>query len=242
MTRFFQAHGYRTLMLQPEDSPKFGLPLDDMYQRDQTVVRNDIPYKGDRYGLAGIPDQYSLKFFDEKYLQHGAEPRFVFFMATSTHYNWCSVPPLMRDWRTLDRLPLDWSGVEPWQPVADRKAVDGGDELFSHYFDDIEYEWRALAEFIEARKHEDALIVVVGDHQPLLTCHDAPTDDLTPIHILSPDAELVDRFASVGLQPGLWAEPGHAQLKHEAIYSLLASRLAGAEYYPDGIALSGLRR
>lgn len=243
LTRFFQTHGYRTLMLEPEDTPKFGLPLEDTYRRDVTVVRNDIPYHGGRWGMAGIPDQFSLQFFDETYLRHGPEPRFVFYMATSTHYDWNGVPPLMRDWRKMGELPLDWSNEVPWPPLTERQAVARGAPLFAAYFADIEYEWRALAQFIEQRRTEDALVVVVGDHQPLLLCHGEPTSDRTPIHILSRDAALVDRFADIGLTPGLWAEPGRAQLKHEAIYSLLASRLApGATYHPDGLALSGLRR
>jgi hypothetical protein len=244
ITRFFKEHGYETLMLQPEDSPKFGLTHEDIYRRDRRVEHDDIPYKGWRYGMAGIPDQYSLQFFAERYLSQARDPHFVFFMATSTHYDWTCAPPYARDWRQLDQGGIPDSAVVPWVPLHGRDRVAQGAPLFSKYFDDIEYEWRALADFIDARK-EDALFVIVGDHQPLLACGDAPVTFNTPLHVLSRDRALIDRFAEVGLQPGLWSEPGQRPpLRHEGLYSLLVSRLAGqgAPYYPTGIALSSLRR
>lgn len=241
LTRFFKAHGYHTSMLESGVRHRVGLPNEDIYQRDRTVTHDDIGYAGPYYGLSGVPDQYSLEYFRHRVLAGSPEPRFVFYMAASTHYYWVDCPPFVREWWRLDYPPVEYEDLVPWQPVRGRDKMPPGGRLWL-YFDDIEYEWRALADFIESRRDEDALIVVLGDHQPLLTCGNVVNDD-TPMHVLSRDAELVDRFADAGLEPGLYAEPGRKPpLKHEGLFSLLAAKLAGAPRYPDGIGLSGLRR
>jgi hypothetical protein len=240
LTRFFQAHGYRTLMLQPWDQPRFGLPFDDIFQRDVTVVRKDLPYHGGKYGVAEVPDQYSLGYFQEHFLSSAPQPRFVFYMATSTHYNWWSAPPLMRDWKEMDGVPPP-AHVIPFAPLAGEAAIT--DAEYQRYFADVVYEWRVLADFIEARRDEDALVIVLGDHQPLLHC-DATETFNTPVHVIARDPSLVDAFADVGLEKGLYVPPGaHPPLRHEGFFSLLVSKLTGiARYFPSGIGPSGLRR
>ena len=249
MTTFFKAHGYHTMMLQPLDAPRFGVMTEDVYRRDRAVIRSDLPYRGPHSGLAGVPDQYSLGYFDEHFLTGAPQPRFVFYMAVSTHYMWWSPGPFVRDYRRLDG-PLTPDDIVPWPALEGRAAIT--DQLLSHYLDTIEYEWRALADFLDARKNEDALILIVGDHQPLLQCPGVPMSMNTPIHVLSRDPRLVELFADQGLSPGLYTEPGKiAPLKHEGLYSLIVSKLTSLDrppgavapaYFPSGIPQSGLRR
>jgi hypothetical protein len=240
LTRFFAAHGYQTMTLQPWDQPRTGLPSDDIFRRDRVVVHKDLPYHGEPYGVAGVPDQFSLGYFDEHVLKTAPQPRFMFYMATSTHFDWSSVPPFLRDYK---RLEARWDDADlvPWAPLEGTDAIT--DPQLGRYFADVVYEWRALAQFIAARKDEDALIVVLGDHQPLLHCGAGPESFNTPLHVIARDPALLDRFADVGLSPGLYTPPGgQTPLKHEGIYSLLVSRLTGAPYFPAGISASGLRR
>jgi hypothetical protein len=241
LTTFFEAHGYHTMMLQPGDEPRLGVTTEDMYRRDRQVVRTDLPFKGKPVGLAGVPDQYSLGYFDEHFLSTAPEPRFVFYMAVLTHYPWPSPGPFVRDWHRLDG-PIAPDDVPPWPELDGRAAVTP--RVLSDYLTTIEYEWRVLADFIDARAKEDALIIVVGDHQPRLDCPGGQIDFNTPIHVISRDPKLVDLFADVGLTPGLYAEPAqHPALKHEGLFSLLASKLAPSlPYFPTGISQSGLRR
>jgi hypothetical protein len=146
----------------------------------------------------------------------------------------------VRDWHRLDG-PIGPDDPAPWLKLDGRAAVTP--RVLSDYFETVEYEWRALADFIEARSKEDALIIVIGDHQPRLDCPGGSVDFDTPMHVLSRDPQLVDLFADVGLTPGLFAEPGQqAPLKHEGLFSLLASKLSAAPYFPNGISPSGLRR
>jgi len=242
LTKLMKAQGYYTLMLQPLDAPRVGVTSEDIYQRDRTVIRADLPYQGKPYGLAGVPDQYSLRYFETHQLQAAPSPRFTFYMATTTHFDWWEVPPFVRDYTKLDTPPVRDEDLQPWPPLDGKDRIE--DPLFARYFAEVEYEWRVLADFIDARRDEDALIIVLGDHQPTrLECAGSPVTFNTPIHVVSKDPSLVDAFADVGLVAGWYAEPGQKPpLKHEAMFSLLVSKLAGGAYAPDGASMSGLGR
>jgi hypothetical protein len=242
MTSFFKAHGYHTMMLQPWDQARVGLPSQDVYRRDVSVIRTDIPFKGPPTGIAGVPDQYSLEYFNDKYVRAAPQPRFVSYMATTTHFDWPPPPPFAKNWRDLEHA-LTPDEIAPFAPLAGADEIT--DPVFANYFADVVYEWRALASYIAARRDEDALFLIVGDHQPFLKCNGATSSMHTPVHVLARDPVLLDRFADAGLTPGLYAEPdGHPRLRHEGFFSLLASKLSDgkAANSPDGAALSGLRR
>jgi hypothetical protein len=148
----------------------------------------------------------------------------------------------VRDYRKVEG-PVAPGDVAPWPDLEGRAAV--ADPLLRDYLATVEYEWRVLADFIEERKNEDALIVVVGDHQPgQIECAESPVTFNTPFHLLSRDGALIDRFSDVGLEPGLYATPrATPQLKHEGLYSLIVSKLTDRDVYvPNGAAPSGLRR
>jgi len=244
LTSFFKANGYHTMMLQPWDKVRVGLSAHDIYRRDVVVIHRDLPYRGPPYGLTGIPDQFAVGYFDETHLRGAPQPRFVSYMATQTHYNWWPPPPIARDWRELDHF-VPPEQAEPWAPVAGVERIT--DQEYAWYFADVEYEWRVLAALMEAHRDEAALFVVVGDHQPFLKCGAAPVTLNTPLHLVSRDAALLDRFTDAGFTPGLWRAPaadGKATLRHEALFSLLVSRLApgSAAVAPAGAPLNALRR
>jgi hypothetical protein len=241
LTSFFKAHGYQTLMLQPWDQERVGLPREDVYRRDVAVIRTDLPYEGPPSGITGVPDQWAVEYFDHTYLRGARQPRFVSYMATATHFDWPAPPPIARDWRALERA-LDPDDIEPWEPIPGTEAIT--DPVLARYFATVVYEWRVLARYIAARREENALFVIVGDHQPFLKCGDATSSFHTPVHILARDPALLDRFADAGLAAGLHTDSdGCPRLKHEGLFSLLAATLTGtAARFPNGISLSGLRR
>ena len=118
----------------------------------------------------------------------------------------------------------------------------------------IEYEWRLLADFIQAEGQwrPDSIFFVVGDHQPRLDCGFSEITYHTPVHVLSKDAGFVERFGDVGFSQGLFTEPGaRAPLNHEGLFSLIVIKLgehhgraggSSGQYFPEGITLGGLMR
>ncbi len=235
---FFRAQGYHTASLEPGTKERRGLGHDDAYGHEVRVDAPRLDYVGPEYGFGGIPDRYSLEMLRTRFLPTLADPRYVFYMAVSTHFPWSkeSVPP--------------FEGGPDWPPLEGTAEITS--ELRLWYLRSVEYEWRVLLELLEAERSEEVVIVVLGDHQPRLESNqpgEATFD--TPVHVISRDHAFVERFAARGFQPGLYAEPGRAApLVHEGLFSLLVTELAGAygtpetkdraRYYPTGITVSGL--
>lgn len=256
LTDFFRAQGYRTLSLQPGNRQRVGMKNLDLFRRDVVLNGPDLEYRGAVYNEWGwVPDQYSLGRYREQVLSAEAGPVFSFFMNVSTHHPWNAVP-FAADWRQLDE-PAAVVDV----PLARRPRSDGISEgLPRRYFEAVVYDWRALADFIEAEATDDAVFFIVGDHQPLLerTTSDRILSDidaastrqtmLTPVHVLSRDAAFVRRFEAYGFVDGLFVEAVPAPLRHEGLFSLFATELVshhgeaadGVRYFPRGLGLAGL--
>jgi hypothetical protein len=250
LIQFFRNQGYHTASLEPGTKPRPGLNDYDLYGHDRRITAPEIRYGGRPFGFGEIPDQYSLEVFQKEYLP--PEPRYLWFMAVTTHYAWGddSLPPFVRNVATLDAPSPPASDDADWPPLAGVDAIDS--HLRRNYFKTVEYEWRALIDFLAADPSKDLVVVVLGDHQPRLESNQPGevTFD-SPVHIIARDPSFVDRFADVGFQPGMYAEPGRA-LQHEGLFTLLVKKLADAygtaetrdlaRYFPDGISLAGLNQ
>lgn len=248
LTRFFDAHGYTTVSIQPGNTHRPGLPRMDPFSRDILLEAPDLEYQGPAYGWGKIPDQYSLGFAREHVLDDAARPRFVFFMGVSTHAPWDGLPPLVDDWHVLDEGADTGTLPRPAQPPTDGVASD----TRRRYFDTVAYDLEVIARLIEDTADDDTLFVILGDHQPAFRNEDRAPSYNAPMHVISRDEALIDAFANAGFEPGLFTEPGEPALNHEGVYSLLTSRLLrrygtdsaalAATYYPHGAELTALNR
>lgn len=250
LAKFFREQGYLTHSLQPGSGERFGLHRFDTYHHEIPVDGTTIDYHGKVYGWARIPDQYSLGVFRERYFRPSARPRYTFYMCLSTHFAWEAVPTHVRDWHALAQPELDVQSVSDAWPLPDTYERIGTVNR-QNYFRSVSYEWQLLTEWLQAEAGHDNVILIVGDHQPRLEWNVPGAVTMnTPVHVLSQDAELVQRFVAQGFQPGLFADPNTGtKLQHEGLFSLLVSQLAaryGAEgsasYFPHGLPLAALNR
>jgi hypothetical protein len=249
---FFKENGYRTVTFQPGNRERVGLKRFDLFARDEVFQARELEYRGEAYGWGEIPDQYSLGILRERVATTlgDGQPRFVFFMSVSTHHDWSDLPPYVKDWRGLQDHPSPPESVEGWLPLEE--AAEIGAEDRAHYFRSIEYDWRSLLDLLEDLKDPDAVVIVVGDHQPRLDCPKTPKTYDTPLHVLSRDAAFVDSFDEVGLVRGMFPSQNAPSLAHEGMFSLLVEKLAQRHagpqtrprglYIPEGSATSALNR
>jgi hypothetical protein len=253
LTSFFRGQGYRTIALQSANRDRTGIRRLDVFNRHELIEAPELRYPGPEAHWAAIPDEYSLGYFREKYLSHAPEPRFVFYMSVSTHIPFRPIP-YVGNWRAWSGPGFPGARIDPaWPPLEGTELI--ASEARRNYLATIEYEWRLMADFIQAEgeKRPDAIFILVGDHQPRLDCESSPVTFNTPVHVVSKDAVFVDRFSDRGFSPGLFAEPGaRTPLFHEGLFSLIVTELAehnsdaegsfrGA-YFPNGIGLAGLMR
>jgi hypothetical protein len=76
-------------------------------------------------------------------------------------------------------------------------------EAFDAYLTAIGYELTVLGDYLNRFDHGEALIVILGDHQPNahITGPEAPF--LVPVHVISRNPDLLEPFRAMGFAPGI---------------------------------------
>lgn len=181
-----------------------------------------LKYGGPASGWVGIPDQYTLHRYSRHLRPAHSGPVFGVLLLISSHAPWSPGPPLLQDWSALDRANPwpDWV-VPGNDPLAYWRDTD---RLRERYPESVAYSLEAVFSWASRDLPEDALLIVLGDHQavPLITGHQAGAD--VPVHMISSDSALLARLADRGrdgwsaidglaLPPASPTSPGLEQLR-----------------------------
>ena len=190
------------------------------YGVDRWLRHSDLGYDGRHYGWGPAPpDQYVLSAANEL-LQDTPQPLFLFMITQNSHYPWQEVPPLAADWRAL----ADGSDAAPQASLATPQVTADP----ANYLEAIAYEMRVLTRFIRQEVEDDALVILIGDHQPGYITGALDGND-TLLHIISGDEVLVSSLSAYGFEAGLALSDIQKNMKHEGLYSLLM-RLLVTQY------------
>jgi len=126
----------------------------------------------------------------------------LFFATISSHFPFGPVPPYQRDWeRALTATPFDADELRD----ALAQPLNWLD-MRSHYVASVNYVYRWLSGYFERPEARETVYVLVGDHQPTanITGEGVPWD--VPVHIISRDRALLERFKAQGFSDGLWPD------------------------------------
>ncbi|MBB4122723.1 sulfatase-like hydrolase/transferase [Martelella radicis] len=198
LNRLFRENGWRTAAIMPAITMDW--PEGAYYGYDAIFASDDLGYEGEPFNWVTMPDQYTLKAFD-RLVRHADEDRPVMaeIALISSHAPWTPVPKLI-DWAYIGDGSVfneqATSGDPPAVVWADRERVQ------RQYIETIDYSLQTIGDYI-ARFGEDAVFIVLGDHQPapLVTGPDASR--AVPVHVISRDEGLVARFEAEGFTPGM---------------------------------------
>ncbi len=194
----FRARGYETFGFYPALS--WDWPERRFYAFDRFLDGPGLGYHGPHFGLWWIPDQYAVARFDElNPIGPQTPPRFLLFPTITSHIPFRPVPPYQPDWsRILSAHPFDDADVA--RALADE--IDWTD-LPPAYLRTIEYTYTWLGGYLRQPYARNRLLILVGDHQPAgsVTGPGAPWD--VPVHVVTSDARLLERFEALGFRPGL---------------------------------------
>ena len=221
MVRYFNTQGYQSYRLSTisnKNSDKL-IPYErtNLYWKfNEWWTYWDFKYKGHHYDvLGGIPDQYALGYYRDVITKNIDKPKFLFFITMASHMPWYEPPPFLDDYKELN------------QERPGKNLSLEGDDVF-RYAKAIEYDLELMTRFILEEK-EPSIFILVGDHQPPGMEHkvDGITDNsATPIHIISRDSSLIDRFNKDGFQIGLEVDLERLEyLKHEEFYEMLMTNM-----------------
>jgi len=193
----FAAAGYRTLAIMP--GLKYPWPEGAFYGFDQIYNAERLHYTGPAYGWWAIPDQYSLYRVHQLEVSAVARPPlFVLFPTINSHAPFAPLPPYYASWAQLDQA----AASAAVKPAALNQRLNG-EALAAAYLQSIGYNLAVLGGYLGQYAPSDALLLVLGDHQPPAVVGGRARSWQVPVHLFSPNAKLIDAFTAVGFKPGM---------------------------------------
>lgn len=194
----FRANSYQTYGVYPAVSWEW--PERAYYGYDVYLDGRDLDYRGPDLGYWRIPDQVAFALFDQAH-PRGADspPRFTFFATITSHMPFRPVPPHQPDWaRLLTPQPFDAADLQ-------RALSEKEDwlDLFPDYVRVFDYTYRWLASFFKRAEPRETVYILLGDHQPVSSVTGESSSWDVPVHVVSRDPALLQRFVALGFHPGL---------------------------------------
>lgn len=163
-------------------------PEGSWYEFDEIHDRDRLDYRGERFGYATMPDQYTLSAFETRIKPGVSGPVAVEFALISSHGPWAPLPHTLA-----------------WDVIGDGAVFDGSqrndehanwhqrDSVREFYVRSMEYTLGVVGEYIE-RYGKNRLILVLGDHQPPTIISGWDKNANTPVHVISDDPTLLQRL------------------------------------------------
>jgi hypothetical protein len=197
LARYFNGAGYRTVLSMPDT--QWPWPEGDFYGYQAKYYAWNFDYRGPMYGWSTMPDQYVLDFIRRREMTPPDRPLFIEFILGSSHAPFHRQPPYLADWTLIGNgavyndleaitFPIVWPDLT--------NASDG-------YVAAIRYDLTVLTEFVSQFVKNDALIVILGDHQPNVQLTGPNQLWSVPVHVLSRDKDFIKAFQNRGFLPGL---------------------------------------
>ncbi|MFZ1640820.1 MAG: sulfatase-like hydrolase/transferase [Candidatus Contendobacter sp.] len=201
----FAAAGYRCVALMP--GLRHPWPEGRFYGFDRILDAGSLEYRGPAYGGWVIPDQYSLyRLHQVEVAPADRPPLFVFFPTINSHAPFAPIPPYEPDWSRFDATPV--------APVASggvelNERVDGA-ALAATYIQSVRYNLAVLGGYLRQHAPANALLLVLGDHQPPAIVGGREISWQVPVQVFSRDPDLIGAFQAAGFRAGV--TPGPAAL------------------------------
>jgi hypothetical protein len=201
---FFHEAGYRTLLVQPANRYR-SLPR-WLYGFDAVYSSWDFDYRGPTYRWANMPDQYVIDFVHRHEIATARTPLLAAYTLVTSHAPWSDQPRVVDDWSRIgngaiyrslgtDRFPITWTNL-----------ADGA-EAYDH---SVAYDLRVIVDYVTRFVDGDALVIVLGDHQPVAEVTRFSSSSAVPIHVMSRSGAFVGAFRARGYTPGMRPAPASA--------------------------------
>lgn len=218
LTADLRKAGYRVVAALPHLTHPW--PEAGFYSYDRLWDNQAFAYAGPPFSWEGLPDQYTLDRIWRDEVATARQPVFAQLVLVSSHSPFDRIPPVLEG----DTLAGDGAR---YQGVAmDSHPIRGGN-IFRQdegYQAAIRYEFRVLGPALE-KLPADALVILLGDHQPPLDTALATRDPRVPVHVLTRDADLLRHFVETGFRPGMEPVDGPA-LPMENFYGLFVQAVS----------------
>ena len=201
LVRHFAANGYRTIGWLPGIQRAW--PEGRFYGFDRIADANAIGYRGPAFGYWRIPDQAAMAQLQRQELD-GAEgtdgatrqPRLVVFPTMSTHAPFRPLAPYVADWSTL----LGANAYTDAAALSARTAPVSWDAPIPAYLAALRYQFDWLSGWLAEYAPRDAVVIVIGDHQPIGTVSGPGANWDVPVHVITRNETVLERFRAYGFK------------------------------------------
>jgi hypothetical protein len=196
MQDMFRQAGYRTVLVAPGAIRPWP---DGARGFDRKYHNRDLEYEGPPFGWWTVSDEYVLDFIHRREVAPARTPLFVQYALVSSHAHWMIEPQAVHDWSRLEHGHIyRHSHVAQFPHHTDDAQANAAAYAYS-----LCYDFDILQHYLTELITRDTLIVILGDHQPPgdITHHDPSW--AVPVHVISRNRALIDRFAAAGYVAGM---------------------------------------
>lgn len=188
----------------------------EWYKVDRFYDRDALEYQGKGFGYVTMPDQYTLTAFENKVRGTASRPLMAHIGLMDSHAPWGPLPV-----------------HQPWDIVSDGSVFDGtqrhGDThswakpapVRIAYGKSLDQTLKLLGEYL-ALYADDALFIVVGDHQPASVIDGWAPSSEVPMHIISAAPELLERLPALHFNDGMRPVASAEALPMESVRRMLS--------------------
>jgi hypothetical protein len=194
---YFKDAGWRTVDVMP--GIKTPSPEARAWGFDREVYAAELGYHGPSFGWFAIPDQFTLDRAMAIRSALGSEPPvFIQIVLVSSHTPFSPVPPYLADWG--DAGAFATVSAAAWEEIYRQPDWT---MLAPSYLKSLQYDFAVLGDWLTKHLPGDALVILLGDHQPPAVVGGELQHWTVPIHVLSRDPELVAPFTAAGYVAGI---------------------------------------
>jgi hypothetical protein len=200
LNRLFREAGWRTTAIMPAITMDW--PESAYFGYDQILAAKDLGYRGKPFNWVTMPDQYTLSAFERlarEPARKDGKPVMAEIALISSHAPWTPVPKLI-DWDAVGDGTAFNDQAESGDPP--RVVWANQERVRRQYIETIDYTLETLGDYV-TRFGRDAVFIVLGDHQPAAIVTGPDASRSVPIHIVSRDRVLVERFVAEGFDVGM---------------------------------------
>jgi hypothetical protein len=197
MAALFHGAGYQTVLVQPGSTHKNLQRW--VYDFDRVYSAWDLDYRGPPFRWSPMPDQYVVDFIHRRVVAGAAAPLLVEYALTSSHAPWSDQPTLVEKWSAIGDGRV-YAGLARGEfPIGWTNLADGS----LAYLRSVAYDLEVLVRYAIERAPAGALVVILGDHQPVAEVTGWSPSHAVPVHVISRNAALVAPFRARGYGDGM---------------------------------------
>jgi hypothetical protein len=223
----FNRAGYRTVSVMPGITMPW--PEGAFFRYARTYYARDLDYQGPPFGWSPMPDQYTVHAVHAREIAERRQPLFIRWVLTSSHAPFHVQPPYVPDWEAIGRGEV-YQRIPPVTfPVSWADMRHAGEA----YLAAVGYDLTVLQDYLCRFIQDGALILLLGDHQPIAQVTGPGASARVPVHVISRNPALLEPFLRMGYTPGVVPARGPIDkgLQHFLADFLMALSATRVEHY-----------